>query len=56
MKSFTIPHKTLKQRSNEDLKRAEFSDMLGIWSEEDEREFNKNIEKLNTINSQDWQW
>jgi len=50
----TLLQKTLGQGSAEDMKKSEFLDLFGVWSEEDELEFKKNIEELNIVNDRDW--
>jgi len=35
--------------------REEFEDLFGVWSEKDEKDFNKKVKDLNEINPLDWQ-
>lgn len=40
--------------TDENMKREEFLDLFGVWSEEDELEFNRNIKEFNRIDDRDW--
>ncbi len=50
----TLLQKTLGHGSDEQIKKSEFLDLFGVWNEEDELEFKRNIQELNKINDQDW--
>jgi hypothetical protein len=52
----TLLSEKLGYDPNDDRKRREeFLDLFGVWSEEDEIEFNENIEDFRKIDDQDWQ-
>jgi plasmid stability protein len=46
--------KTLGHGSDEEVKKTEFLDLFGVWSEDDILEFEKNIDELNIVDERDW--
>ena len=34
--------------------KSEFASFLGVWTEEDAREFEKNTDDMNSVNPEDW--
>ncbi|MBN2441245.1 MAG: hypothetical protein JXJ04_07855 [Spirochaetales bacterium] len=43
----------LKNRENE-VVNEEYQEFYGIWTDEDEKEFNENIADLNKVQPEDW--
>ncbi len=50
----TLLQKTLGHGYDEQIRRSEFLDLFGVWNEEDELEFKRNVQELSKINDQDW--
>ena len=43
-------------RKSEEGNKEYFLDLFGVWSNDDYKEFNKNINDLNKIDKRDWKW
>ena len=50
----TLLQNALESGSDKEMKKSEFLDLFGVWTEEDKLEFNRNNQELNKINDQDW--
>jgi plasmid stability protein len=50
----TLLQNALESGSDKEMKKTEFLDLFGVWTEEDKLEFNRNNQELNKIDDQDW--